>query len=285
MLFQPTNFLELFMANSMMWRTSEQNLRGIDPCPTKAGEPCTISEKIPTSLRNLRSTIMTFLKVLPPFSNIQLSVHGPGIKFPNNTRPDATIHLTKSSFKWTRVQIDHGDVCLYVQFKKKNTRINFEDDTSALLWNVHHRFRSDPCCRFVCGLTIENTTARFWHFSRPSVMVSKPFDIILNPDKLIHIFVGSARAKSPAKLGFDPTITCIIEDSEAAERQYKIQVSDNKDRSQESISKENPPRVRTFITRRTIANSYRAVGTRSRGTWVCEGIEEDPQDTPVVIKD
>jgi Fungal protein kinase len=51
-------------------------------------------------------------------------------------------------------------------------------DVSKLFWNVHHRFRCDPCCRFVCGLTIENTTARFWHFSRSAVMVSEPFDII-----------------------------------------------------------------------------------------------------------
>ncbi|KIM22534.1 hypothetical protein M408DRAFT_28661, partial [Serendipita vermifera MAFF 305830] len=216
---------------------------------------------------------------------VQCSVHGPETKFPNNTRPDATLHLTESSFKWTRgVQIDHSAVCLYVEFKKQNNPKNFEDDASKLLWNAHHRFRSDPCCRFVCGLTIENTTARFWHFSRATVLVSKPFDIIEKPDKLIHIFVGSARAKSPAELGFDPTITCITKDPKTLERHYAIQVSDNKDKEENLLDKKNLPGVHTFITHRTISN-YRAVGIRSRGTWVWEAIEENQQDTIVVIKD
>ncbi|KIM22538.1 hypothetical protein M408DRAFT_28665 [Serendipita vermifera MAFF 305830] len=215
---------------------------------------------------------------------VQCSVHGLESKFPNNTRPDATIHLTKSSFKWTCVQIDHGDVCLYVQFKTKNTTGNFEDNTSKLLWNVHHRFRSDPCCRFVCGLTIEDNTAQFWHFSRATVMVSKPFDILKDANKLIHIFVGSARAKSSAELGFDPTITCITKDPKALERYYAIQVSDNKNKEENLLDKKSLPRVHTFITHHTISN-YRAVGIRSRGTWVWEAIEENQQDTIVVIKD
>ncbi|KIM22536.1 hypothetical protein M408DRAFT_28663 [Serendipita vermifera MAFF 305830] len=61
---------------------------------------------------------------------VECSVHGNAnmaTNFPNSTRPDATIHLTKSSFKWSRVRIEHGDVCLYVQFKKKNATSNFED--------------------------------------------------------------------------------------------------------------------------------------------------------------
>jgi Fungal protein kinase len=95
--------------------------------------------------------------------------------------------------------------------------------------------------------------------------------------------VSSARAKGTADLGFDPTITCTTVDS-ATTRQYEIKVSDNKDGPQESIGSGNP-RVRTFITQRIIAN-YRAVGIRSRSTWVFEGSEaQQPGDTLVVIKD
>jgi Fungal protein kinase len=169
-------------------------------------------------------------------------------------------------------------------------------DYKKLFWNVHHRFRCDPCCRFVCGLTIENTTARFWHFSRSAVMVSEPFDIITvrnlhlvyggsyqqqDADKLIHIFVSLARTKDPSNLGFDPTITCITVNP-TAQRQYRIEVHDNKDEGQQSIDR---GQSYTFTTKNIIAN-YRAVGIRSRGTWVFEGIQGDgPNGTPVVIKD
>jgi hypothetical protein len=62
---------------------------------------------------------------------VQLKVHGHAsvaTDFPNNTRPDATIHLTKSSLLWARDgTIDHVDVYLYVEFKKTTAEGNFED--------------------------------------------------------------------------------------------------------------------------------------------------------------
>jgi hypothetical protein len=62
---------------------------------------------------------------------VQLKVHGHAnmaTDFPNKTRPDATIHLTKSSLLWPRDRaIDHVDVYLYVEFKKATTEGNYED--------------------------------------------------------------------------------------------------------------------------------------------------------------
>jgi hypothetical protein len=90
-----------------------------------------------------------------------------------------------------------------------------------------------------------------------------------------------ARAKDPSDLGFDPTTRCITADP-AAQRQYKIEVHDNKDEGQDSIDQRQSY---AFTTRRIIAN-YGAVGIRSRGTRIFEGIEgEKPNATPVVIKD
>ena len=131
---------------------------------------------------------------------VELTVHGhtnTSTNVPNKISPDATIHLTETSLSWPRkgAEIDHADVCMYMEFKKRDNNTNFNDvsngctlsrvaahpprkDANELVWNMYHRFSSDPRCRFVCGLTIENTTARLWHFSRAAVMVSEPFDVI-----------------------------------------------------------------------------------------------------------
>jgi len=48
---------------------------------------------------------------------VQLKVHGhTSMTFPNGTRPDATIYLTKSRLPWRRddIHIDHDDICMYI---------------------------------------------------------------------------------------------------------------------------------------------------------------------------
>jgi Fungal protein kinase len=94
--------------------------------------------------------------------------------------------------------------------------------------------------------------------------------------------VSSALAANLSGLGFDPTIRCITDDRKLPHRQYSIEVHNNKDEGQQSIDR---AQSYTFTTQNLIAN-YRAVGIRSRGTWVFEGVQgEGPNGTPVVIKD
>ena len=94
--------------------------------------------------------------------------------------------------------------------------------------------------------------------------------------------MSSALAANLSCLGFDPTIRCITDDRTLPHRQYRIEVHDNKDEGQQSIDR---AQSYTFTTQSLIAN-YRAVGIRSRGTWVFEGVQgEGPNGTPVVIKD
>jgi hypothetical protein len=64
---------------------------------------------------------------------VQLKVQGhASMNFPNETRPDATIHLTKSCLPWRRddINIDHADVCMYVQFRKIENKWNHKDVSS-----------------------------------------------------------------------------------------------------------------------------------------------------------
>jgi hypothetical protein len=42
---------------------------------------------------------------------------------------------------------------------------------------IHDIMRDDPCRRFVYGLAIENTTARFVYHDHSDVLVSQDFDI------------------------------------------------------------------------------------------------------------
>jgi hypothetical protein len=62
---------------------------------------------------------------------VRLKVHE-RMNFPNGTRPDATIHLTRSSLPWRRsdISIDHADVCMYVQFRKKESKWNCDEVSS-----------------------------------------------------------------------------------------------------------------------------------------------------------
>ena len=72
---------------------------------------------------------------------VQLKVHGhASINFPNGTRPDTTIHLTKSCLPWRRDDnsIDHADVCLYVQFRKKENKWSREDVSSRVPYHNSH---------------------------------------------------------------------------------------------------------------------------------------------------
>ncbi|KAK0190698.1 hypothetical protein F5146DRAFT_1195064 [Armillaria mellea] len=56
----------------------------------------------------------------------------------------------------------------------KAQNFNFKN----LIGNVSQAMYADPTRRFMFGMTIENTTARFWFFSRAIVLVSESFDFM-----------------------------------------------------------------------------------------------------------
>ncbi|PBK69877.1 hypothetical protein ARMSODRAFT_1018617 [Armillaria solidipes] len=65
---------------------------------------------------------------------------------------------------------------------------------------------ADPTRRFMFGTTIENTTARFWFFSRAIVLVSQSFDFIKDYTHLIR-YVLSLSFATAEELGYDMSVT------------------------------------------------------------------------------
>jgi hypothetical protein len=79
-------------------------------------------------------------------SNLTLLAHGkenPAKDWPSSTRPDATLHLTESSVPFIsrageRYRVDHADVVMYFQWKKRGTDDNYWEVSTRL----PHPFRN-----------------------------------------------------------------------------------------------------------------------------------------------
>jgi len=83
---------------------------------------------------------------------------------------------------------------------------------------MHEIMRTDPRRRYVLGLTIEDTKARFWFHDRCNVVGSDIFDIHTDWKKLVHIFYALS-VLSSEDLGFDST--CLpVAASDQANLQY-----------------------------------------------------------------
>ncbi|KAK0480485.1 hypothetical protein EDD18DRAFT_1363656 [Armillaria luteobubalina] len=74
------------------------------------------------------------------------------------------------------------------------------------LWDQNDAMYVDPTRRFMFGTTIENTTTRFWFFSRAIVLVSESFNFIKDYTHLIH-YVLSLSFATAEELGYDMSVT------------------------------------------------------------------------------
>ena len=68
---------------------------------------------------------------------VQFGMHGsktPASDWPNQTRPDGSIHFKKTSLPYKRENsiIDHADICCYIEFKSQDNAI-FRKDVSRFL--------------------------------------------------------------------------------------------------------------------------------------------------------
>lgn len=64
------------------------------------------------------------------------------------------------------------------EYKLKDTWEDENDNNKKILGNAAQMMYADPCRRSMFGMTIANTTARHWYFSRAMVLVSEPFNFI-----------------------------------------------------------------------------------------------------------
>ncbi|KAK0468065.1 uncharacterized protein EV420DRAFT_444285 [Desarmillaria tabescens] len=108
------------------------------------------------------------------------------------------------------------------EYKLKDTWEDENDNNKKILGNAAQMMYADPCRRFMFGMTIANTTTRLWFFSRAIVLVSEPFDLILEYRHLIH-YVVSMSFGSTEDLGYDSSITRVAVPLKASPARYRIQ--------------------------------------------------------------
>jgi hypothetical protein len=53
---------------------------------------------------------------------------------------------------------------------------------SKVVWSGHQILRTDPRRLWTTGLTVEKVNARVWYFDRMVVLVSEPFNILMESD-------------------------------------------------------------------------------------------------------
>ncbi|KAK0190707.1 hypothetical protein F5146DRAFT_1000692 [Armillaria mellea] len=132
-------------------------------------------------------------------------------------------------------------------FIKKN------GDFGKLVGNASQAMYADPTRRFMFGTTIENTTTRFWFFSRAIALVSEPFDFIKEYTHLVR-YVLSLSFATAEELGYDMSVTRVAyplaANSSAHAIQYDYHIGGNTYRTVECLS------------------SFRASGLLSRATRV-----------------
>ncbi|KAL0568010.1 Glycosyl phosphatidyl inositol anchor synthesis [Marasmius crinis-equi] len=78
-----------------------------------------------------------------------------------------------------------------------NHRKSYRDSAQMLF--------DDPRRRFRFGLTVENTSMRFWYFSPTISFGTTSFDFIAKPKPLIHFLLATSFA-TEQELGYDPTV-------------------------------------------------------------------------------
>ncbi|KAG7449398.1 uncharacterized protein BT62DRAFT_929364 [Guyanagaster necrorhizus] len=157
------------------------------------------------------------------------------------------------------------------EYKQDNQTKDQNDNIAKLIGNTSQTMYADPTRRFMFGTTIENTTTRFWFFSRAIILVTKSFNFIKDYAHLIH-YVLSLSFAMEEELGYDLSITRVAyfphENPSAHTIQYDYSIGSNTYRTIKCLS------------------SFRASGLLSRATRVWKVFQlNDPQYRECVLKD
>ncbi|KAI5888162.1 uncharacterized protein SCHCODRAFT_02512564 [Schizophyllum commune H4-8] len=84
------------------------------------------------------------------------------------------------------------------------------------------------------SITLEATTARLWHHSRSGAAVSLPIDINKNKDEFIQWILFTSFA-SDCELGFDPTVTRVLDNSGQWQYQFDVLHKDKMVRTYQTV--------------------------------------------------
>ncbi|KAF8306909.1 hypothetical protein DL93DRAFT_2143537 [Clavulina sp. PMI_390] len=172
-----------------------------NPSTTDKTEPIYFGEKLPKLINRIRSA----RKDYPPTSNDKPHQFlADGLRTPegprnNTSRPDAYFYLAGGTVN------DWDDISTPWEVKKKNAPEMKKDNGGKILWSMHHIMRSDPCRRFVLGVTLEDLSLRLWYMDQAAVMVSDAIDIVEDFEWFIKLIIALGEC-SPENLGWDLTI-------------------------------------------------------------------------------
>ncbi|KAK7042394.1 hypothetical protein R3P38DRAFT_2890270 [Favolaschia claudopus] len=170
--------------------------------------------------------------------------------------PDAALQLLDTKSRHTTA----------VPFRLNSMR-NSESfsNEKELLWSCEDVLRNDPCRRFTYGITVDGNKFRIWFPSRSHGLVSTPFDGVTDVSYLIQLFLRLAFA-TPEQLGCDTTMSYLVDSTGCP--QMALKVGDI-----------------VYITKRLLSD-HRSEVNCGRATRVWEAFrEDDPQRTPVAVKD
>ncbi|KAF8601761.1 hypothetical protein BDV93DRAFT_524520 [Ceratobasidium sp. AG-I] len=158
-------------------------------------------------------------------SQVQFSIDGNEPLYSTSditSRPDAYFHLTTPSFEnlpghaWV-------DVAMPVQVKKISTSKNGINNQKNVIRTMHEIMRTDPRRRYVFGLTIEDTQARFWFHDRCNVVCSEVFDIhMISGVEKTHAYFYALAVASAEDLGFDSTCQAVAASATAFQYDFKF---------------------------------------------------------------
>ncbi|KAK0190451.1 hypothetical protein F5146DRAFT_1223342 [Armillaria mellea] len=108
------------------------------------------------------------------------------------------------------------------EYQKHDRPENRNDDFAKLVGNASQHMYADPTRRFMFGTTIEDTTTRFWFFSRAVVLTSESFNFIEEHTHLIEYVLALSFATAE-ELGYDMSVGRVAYPLTTDSSEYTIQ--------------------------------------------------------------
>ncbi|KAJ3555180.1 hypothetical protein NM688_g2718 [Phlebia brevispora] len=130
--------------------------------------------------------------------------------------PDAFFVSPETS----RDAIQWSDIGIVGEYQREDGKKSLQENIKKVSQSMSNCIERDPRRRFVYAFTVEDATMRLWYCDRSQVVVSDPFNFVLDCRVLLH-FVLAVSFAAVHQLGWDPTMVPLSIDGQT---QYDITV-------------------------------------------------------------
>ncbi|EAU81605.2 other/FunK1 protein kinase [Coprinopsis cinerea okayama7 len=149
---------------------------------------------------------------------------------------------------------------------------------------ANHIMNDDVRRMFLYGISVENERVTLWYYSRSHSVMSKSFDFVHEPHRLVELFIRLFCAKKE-QLGFDP---CISIPKAANGKQFLYKLPPTPE-----AKGDKPKGKRRYFLTTEIVDEYRSTRIAGRSTRVWKVVEVkgsslelvDPNAEPLILKD